>query len=167
MPKAWEASLLVEDRLKDDDYRSWPPAQPLVQSGDSSYWQSLPEFFVDSVIKSGASLWPVIPASNNNILSTSRFATLGSVLVAQNDVDQITLRALANAGQRVVQPPEYIMQILGSTREAKHALLTCDVVHHNLLVSSAFYLLRLFYIEFVICRVIYLTSSCLMWQSAR
>ncbi|KAJ7673472.1 hypothetical protein B0H17DRAFT_1083119 [Mycena rosella] len=134
LPRTWAALLKVllqEDHLT-DVFRAWPPAQSVVFGGDSAYWQTLPAKLLACIVASKAEVWPVFTGSKAT--THSHFADLGSVLVASPDVDDGTLRALANAGLRVTQLPEYILQLLSNSgvTDIRYTLLSPSVAYLDL-----------------------------------
>ncbi|KAJ7641407.1 hypothetical protein FB45DRAFT_900138 [Roridomyces roridus] len=112
LPRTWMALLtvLLQDDHLTDVFRAWPPAQSVVFGGDNAYWQMLPEKLLSCIVQSKAEVWPVITGSKPGAFP--HFANLESLYVASSDVDAATLRALANAGLRITQLPEYILQLL-------------------------------------------------------
>ncbi|KAJ6617959.1 hypothetical protein B0H10DRAFT_1947944 [Mycena sp. CBHHK59/15] len=134
LPRTWAALLkvLLQDDLLTDVFRAWPPAQSVVFGGDSAYWQTLPAKLLACIVASKAEVWPVVTGSKQT--STPHFADLGSVLVASADIDEATLRALANAGLRVTQLPEYILQLLsnGGVADVQYTLLSPRIAYLEL-----------------------------------
>ncbi|KAJ7262754.1 hypothetical protein B0H12DRAFT_1104316 [Mycena haematopus] len=134
LPRTWAALLrilLQEDHLK-DVFRAWPPRQSEVFGGDNVYWQALPAKLLAHIVASKAEVWPVVPGSKGGTLVP--FAELGSVLVASADVDDATLRALANAELRVTQLPTYIVELLSSSGPTtmRYTLLSPSVAYLGL-----------------------------------
>ncbi|KAJ7471857.1 hypothetical protein FB451DRAFT_1251196 [Mycena latifolia] len=134
LPRTWAALLkvLLQDDHLADVFRAWPPAQSVVFGGDSAYWQTLPAQLLACIVASKAEVWPVVMGSKGT--TRSHFADLGSVLIASTDVDEATLRALANAGLRVTQLPEYILQLLSNSgvTSIQYTLLTPSVAYRDL-----------------------------------
>ncbi|KAJ7034674.1 hypothetical protein C8F04DRAFT_1100594 [Mycena alexandri] len=112
LPRTWAALLkvLLQDDHLTEVFRAWPPAQSVVFGGDTAYWQTLPAKLLACIVSSKAEVWPVVSSSKGGTLP--HFAELGSLLVVSTEVDEATLRALANAGLRVTQLPEYILRLL-------------------------------------------------------
>lgn len=137
LPRTWTALLkvLLQDDHLTEVFRAWPPAQSVVFGGDSAYWQTLPAKLLATIVASKAEVWPVVTGSKGSTLP--HFADLGSVLVAAVDVDAATLRALANAGLRVTQLPEYILQLLSNSgvADVRYTLLSPGVAYLDLCVS--------------------------------
>lgn len=138
LPRAWAALLkvLLQDDHLEDVFRAWPPRQSEVFGGDNAYWQPLPAKLLACIVASKAEVWPVIVGSPKGG-PLPHFAELGSVLVASADVDDVTLRALANAGLRITQLPTYIVELLVSSEVAdiRYTLLSPSVAYLALSVS--------------------------------
>ncbi|KAJ7119509.1 hypothetical protein C8R44DRAFT_176382 [Mycena epipterygia] len=134
LPRTWAALLkvLLQDDHLTDVFRAWPPAQSVVFGGDSAYWQTLPAQLLSCIVKSKAEVWPVVTGSKGS--RSPHFADLSSVLIASTDVDDATLRALANAGLRVTQLPEYILQLLSNSgvTDVRYTLLSPSVAYLDL-----------------------------------
>ncbi|KAJ6589057.1 hypothetical protein B0H19DRAFT_1367527 [Mycena capillaripes] len=134
LPRTWAALLkvLLQDDHLTDVFRAWPPAQAIVFGGDNAYWQTLPAKLLACIVASKAEVWPVVTGSKGS--TRSHFADLGSVLVASADVDDATLRALANAGLAVTQLPEYILQLLSNSgvTNIQYTLLTPSIAYVHL-----------------------------------
>ncbi|KAJ6602456.1 hypothetical protein DFH09DRAFT_968836 [Mycena vulgaris] len=134
LPRTWAALLkvLLQDDHLTDVFRAWPPAQSVVFGGDSAYWQTLPAKLLACIVASKAEVWPVVTGSKQN--TGSHFADLSSVLIASADVDEATLRALANAGLRVTQLPEYILQLLSNSgvTDIRYTLLSPGIAYLDL-----------------------------------
>ncbi|KAJ7280333.1 hypothetical protein C8J57DRAFT_1175059 [Mycena rebaudengoi] len=130
LPRTWAALLkvLLQDDHLTDVFRAWPPAQSVVFGGDNAYWQTLPAKLLACIVASKAEVWPVVAGSKQ--ASISHFADLGSALIAPSAVDETTLRALANAGLRVTQLPDYILQLLSNS--VKYTLLSPTVAYREL-----------------------------------
>ncbi|KAG7442137.1 uncharacterized protein BT62DRAFT_1010912 [Guyanagaster necrorhizus] len=133
LPKAWAALfpvLIKQDGLK-EIYRAWPAAQPIVETGDSTYWQDLPRNLLSAVVSSGALVWPLVPRSPKSKAwntEVAAFQDLRSVIVAGGAIDVKALQALVDAGLKIIQPPEYIMKA-----DINHTALTPDIAHAGLL----------------------------------
>ncbi|KAF8131271.1 hypothetical protein K438DRAFT_1739837, partial [Mycena galopus ATCC 62051] len=135
LPRTWAALLevlLQTDHLT-DVFRAWPPRQHEVFGGDNAYWQTLPAKLLACIVASKAEVWPVVTGSKAGTLP--HFAELGAVHVASADVDDATLRALANAGLRVTtRLPTYIVELLSSSGA------TATPIRYTLLSPSIAYL---------------------------
>ncbi|KAK0447435.1 uncharacterized protein EV420DRAFT_1713851 [Desarmillaria tabescens] len=133
LPKAWATLLPIlieQDGLK-QIYRAWPAAQPIVETGDSTYWQDLPRHLLTAVVSSGFMVWPLVPRSPKNRARNTpvaAFQNLRSVIVASSAIDVKALQALVDAGLNIIQPPEYIMRA-----DINHTALTPDIAHAGLL----------------------------------
>ncbi|KAJ7131720.1 hypothetical protein C8R43DRAFT_1133662 [Mycena crocata] len=134
LPRTWTALLkvLLQDDHLTDVFRAWPPAQSVVFGGDSAYWQMLPAKLLGCIVASKAEVWPVVTGSKGSM--QPHFADLDSVLLASSDIDEGTLRALANAGLRVTQLPDYILQLLSNSgvTDIRYTLLSPGIAYLNL-----------------------------------
>ncbi|KAJ7186780.1 hypothetical protein C8R46DRAFT_279690 [Mycena filopes] len=134
LPRTWAALLkvLLQDDHLTEVFRAWPPAQSVVFGGDNAYWQTLPAKLLACIVSAQAEVWPVVTGSKGETLP--HFAALGSLLVASTDVDEPTLRALANAGLRVTQLPGYILQLLSDSglTDVGYTLLSPSVAYLEL-----------------------------------
>ncbi|KAK0187120.1 hypothetical protein F5146DRAFT_1063566 [Armillaria mellea] len=133
LPKAWVVLLpvLIEQDALKHIYRAWPAAQPIVETGDGTYWQDLPRNLLSAVASSGSVVWPLVPRSlksNSWNMEVAPFQNLRSVMVAGSAIDVEALQALVDAGLNIIQPPEYIMKA-----EINHTALTPDIAHAGLL----------------------------------
>ena len=145
LPRAWTILLRIlvkEDHLA-DIFRAWPPSQPSVECGDSSYWQSLPSKLLADIAMSRSPVWPVIHHTDSKV--GAQFVDFESVLVALPNTEGEILRAFGNAGIKVTQPPEYIMQLLLTSSDVAYTLLTPDNAHRILLVSQRIHMLTTYW----------------------
>ncbi|KAK7018615.1 BTB domain-containing protein [Favolaschia claudopus] len=132
LPRCWAALLrllLQSDDLR-DVFRAWPPRQSEVFGGDSVYWQSICAKLLACIVESKAELWPVVAGSKGGTLP--QFSDLSSVLVTSSEVDEATLRALANAELRVSQLPTYIFELVSQATGLQCTLLSPSVAYLKL-----------------------------------
>ena len=111
-------------------FQTWPPSQPAMQGGDTSYLKNLPGCIIKYVVDKKLEVWPVIPHG-----STRVFSELQSLLVADESDSSNTLAALAAAGVQITQPPAYIQALLKKTN-IKFTPLTPETARGSLLVRS-------------------------------
>lgn len=119
--------LLNQDHFT-EIYEAWPPSQPATQGGDTTYWKNLPKGILKAIAAENLAVWPVIGHN-----AKPSFATLQSLLVADQSDDKQTLTALAMAEVWVTQPPTYIKTLLKQTG-VKFTPLTPNTARDVLLV---------------------------------
>ncbi|KAG5650700.1 hypothetical protein H0H81_011320 [Sphagnurus paluster] len=115
LPRAWMYLLCI---LKDegciqDIFDAWPPAQTIGQLGDSGYWETLPMKLLSCIVNSESAIWPIFGTE------PTEYSSLGNLLVAIGDEDDIVLKALVGCGLRIVCPPKFIGQLIKDGTEAK------------------------------------------------
>ena len=79
-------------------------------------------------------MWPVVDRVDSKI--SMEFVDFESVLVASPDAESEILQAFGNAGLKITQPPDYIIQLLLASHDIAYTLLTPDIAHEKLLVSQ-------------------------------
>ena len=124
IPRAWAKMLriLIDEDNCSDIWSAWPPSPP-----PDLYWGNLTRNMLEEVITSGYKVFPTIPCRH-----ISSYVPLASSLVASSSDYPSILNALALAGISIVQPPDYIFQLLKSMK-CRH--LNPTNVHESLLNS--------------------------------
>ncbi|KZT01859.1 uncharacterized protein LAESUDRAFT_686116 [Laetiporus sulphureus 93-53] len=113
IPRAWAALLQsLADRadFTDDIYSAWPPPQHQGYSGESVYWQGLPEQLLSTVLQEKLRVWPLRHSETDE--KPTVFAEMNEILVAEAAVEAELLQALARARLSIMQPPTYIGDML-------------------------------------------------------
>ena len=129
VPHAWAELLpvlLTSDHLQ-DAFALWPPFQPIVQGGDTTYWSCIPLHFLRVIISLKLRIWPVFDASGD-------FSNLESILVA-SATDQVkTLHALKAAAVNITLPPKYVKDLLDDSN-IEYTSLSPNAAYGSMLVS--------------------------------
>ncbi|KZT01862.1 uncharacterized protein LAESUDRAFT_815637 [Laetiporus sulphureus 93-53] len=113
IPRAWAALLQsLADRadFTGDIYSAWPPPQHQGYSGESVYWQGLPEQLISTVLQEKLRVWPLKLSEANE--EPTVFAEMNEILVAEAAVEAELLQALARARLSIMQSPTYIGDML-------------------------------------------------------
>ncbi|KAH7922300.1 hypothetical protein BV22DRAFT_1094901 [Leucogyrophana mollusca] len=126
-------SILVEKDGVSEVFKKWPPEQPVDARGDAAYWQALPQQVIRAITSRCLRVWPIIqPTPMVSSTSRSLHTDLSSVLVSTQGDDPCNINTLTLTGIAIVQPPEYILRLLGSS-EIEYSVLTPDTAYQALL----------------------------------
>lgn len=106
VPRAWAKMLriLIDEDNCTDIWSAWPPISP-----PDLYWGNVTCNVLKEVIASGYDVFPTIPCRN-----IPSHVPLASSLVASSSDNPSVLNALVLAGISIIQPPDYIFQLLKS-----------------------------------------------------
>jgi sacsin len=122
--------ILVQLDYVQNIFEVWPRLQAQLQSGEYVYWKDIPSH----VAKYSVTL-PISPIFG---VDSDSYGTVASLLVAKNSTDGTVLGALGRSGLQITQPPGYITKILCERLSCSIQVLTPEVVHEKLQVSSIF-----------------------------
>ncbi|KAF9446298.1 hypothetical protein P691DRAFT_733572 [Macrolepiota fuliginosa MF-IS2] len=126
IPQAWAALLevlVVKDHL-DDIFSAWPRPQADVHSGDYVYWKEMPLHIIRHALD--LRVWPVFGTDPPS------YQTSTSLFIAETSTEDNILSALIRAGVLVMQPPQYITEIMRDTCSVHVRILSPDVAYDKL-----------------------------------
>ncbi|KAF6749160.1 hypothetical protein DFP72DRAFT_1143529 [Ephemerocybe angulata] len=105
IPRAWAhlLEIFTTQIPSVDIFSVWPASQPST-SGQSVYWQKLPQALLQIVCKKDLAVWP------NSALG-GEFSTLENVFIAPPTLDQLTVDALAAAEVPICAVPPHVYEL--------------------------------------------------------
>lgn len=128
IPRTWGCLVeeMVTKELVSDVFSICPPESCAGEL--ESFYSSLPDEFVGTLLATKAAVWPVYELWNQS----TQFRSLESLVVISPTEPQNVLRALAGVGVSLTRPPSYIFNILRKSSESR--ILNPEVAHALLLV---------------------------------
>jgi len=91
----------------------------------------LPTRVFTFIASSDLSVWPVYQIQHGR----PQYRPLGDLIISDPSIPATVLRTLANIGLQFTCPPQYIVNVIKFTGDARFKILTPDEAHVALLVS--------------------------------
>lgn len=137
LPKTWGAlfPILTGVDHVGDVYSAWPRQQPRVETGDSTYWKNLPRDLLSAVVASRAEVWPLVTTNLDGRNRTSTCVAWDkTILVAPAIMGADVLSALVKTGLKIIQPPQYLLNLTESAK-ISYTAATSEATARHLHVS--------------------------------